>query len=76
MLLFSDIITALGNVMNVEWLQKGKIFQGDYCAAQGKPKHIIHNIDRNVCIGMIQQLLETGNAITCTVSALLGNRSA
>jgi len=53
--LFSfDIIMALGRVTNIKWVHEGKIFQGNYCTAQG----------------VIQQFGETGSAMVTLVIAI------
>jgi hypothetical protein len=39
-LFFFDIIMALGRVTNIKWVQEGRIFEGNYCTAQGKPPSI------------------------------------
>ena len=31
-----DIIKSLGRVTDIRWIQKGEVFQGSYCTAQGK----------------------------------------
>jgi len=53
-LFFFDIIMALGRVTNIKWVQEGRIFEGNYCTAQG----------------ILQQFGETGSAMVTTVIAV------
>ncbi|KAJ8520458.1 hypothetical protein ONZ45_g2702 [Pleurotus djamor] len=53
--LFSaDLVQALGAIMDVKWIQDGKVEIGSFCSAQG----------------VIQQLGETGVAITTLIIAI------
>jgi hypothetical protein len=52
-LFFADLVQALGAVMDVKWVNDGKVEIGNFCTAQG----------------VIQQLGETGVAITTLVRA-------
>jgi hypothetical protein len=69
-LFIADFIQALGAVVNVKWVNEGKVFIGPYCTAQGLPQPL-----RNVqyaflwlaTLGVIQQLGETVVAITTLV---------
>jgi len=45
---------ALGRVTSIKWVQEGRVFQGNYCTAQG----------------IIQQFGETGSAMVTTVIAI------
>jgi len=48
-----DIVMALGRITHIKWIQKGEIFQGSYCTAQG----------------ILQQAGETGSAmVTITIA--------
>jgi hypothetical protein len=54
-LFFSDLMQALGAVMDVRWVHAGRVEAGDFCSAQG----------------IVQQLGETSVAITTLVCRLL-----
>ncbi|PBK95518.1 hypothetical protein ARMGADRAFT_1145799, partial [Armillaria gallica] len=53
-LFFADLIQALGAVLDIKWINEGKVETGPFCTAQG----------------IIQQLGETGVAITTLIIAL------
>jgi len=53
-LFFFDIVMALGRITNIKWVHDGKVFQGNYCTAQG----------------IIQQFGETGSAMVTMVIAI------
>lgn len=53
-LFFADLVQALGAVMDVKWVNDGKVEIGNFCTAQG----------------VMQQLGETGVAITTLVIAV------
>ncbi|KAK0195075.1 hypothetical protein F5146DRAFT_1109451 [Armillaria mellea] len=53
-LFFADLIQALGAVLDIKWINEGKVETGSFCTAQG----------------IIQQLGETGVAITTLIIAL------
>ncbi|KAK0476750.1 hypothetical protein IW261DRAFT_1566827 [Armillaria novae-zelandiae] len=53
-LFFADFIQALGAVLDIKWINEGKVETGPFCTAQG----------------IIQQLGETGVAITTLIIAL------
>ncbi|KAA1473969.1 hypothetical protein DENSPDRAFT_780811 [Dentipellis sp. KUC8613] len=50
----SDLVQALGSVLDVKWVHEGKVYSGAFCSAQGA----------------IQQLGETGVAMTTFVIAV------
>ncbi|KAA1473968.1 hypothetical protein DENSPDRAFT_840507 [Dentipellis sp. KUC8613] len=50
----SDLVQALGGVLDVKWINEGKVYSGTFCSAQGA----------------IQQLGETGVAMTTFVIAV------
>jgi len=49
-----DIVMALGRITHIKWIQKGEIFQGSYCTAQG----------------VLQQAGEAGSAMVTTTIAI------
>jgi len=49
-----DIIMAMGRITHIKWIQKGEIFQGSYCTAQG----------------ILQQAGEAGSAMVTTTIAI------
>ncbi|EIM82772.1 uncharacterized protein STEHIDRAFT_160399 [Stereum hirsutum FP-91666 SS1] len=49
-----DLIQAIGSVMDMKWVNEGKTYKGSYCTAQG----------------VIQELGETGVAITTIIIAV------
>jgi hypothetical protein len=62
---------ALGRVIEIKWVQDGSIFQGSYCTAQGISNKAIDGTERLMfCLGIIQQLGETGTAMATTASIL------
>jgi hypothetical protein len=69
-LFIADLIQALGAIVNVKWLNEGKVFVGPLCSAQGRNRYIC-NIRNAVLLsgnpGIIQQVGETSVAIHTTV---------
>ncbi|EJD52474.1 hypothetical protein AURDEDRAFT_142434 [Auricularia subglabra TFB-10046 SS5] len=39
-LLFSDLLHALGSIMDLRWVAEGEVYCGDYCSAQGAIRNI------------------------------------
>jgi hypothetical protein len=65
---------ALGRVTGNKWVQDGKISQGGYCTVQGNSKKVTDVTDRLMfCLGVIQQLGETGTTMA-TIASILSSR--
>jgi hypothetical protein len=64
----ADFVQALGAVMDIKWIKDGKVEIGTFCTAQGKSLHAKQpQLGSSNCPGVIQQLGETGVAMTTLV---------
>lgn len=64
-----DLIQALGSVLDMKWVNEGKVYTGPYCTAQGTKtsSHAETLVLTSDDLGVIQELGECGVAISTTV---------
>jgi hypothetical protein len=62
---------SLGRVTDIRWIHQGKVQTGKFCTAQGKSSEFFHKViwipPNPFFPGVIQQLGETGSALTTLV---------
>lgn len=67
-LFIADLIQAVGTVLDIKWINEGKVHIGSFCTAQGMP-HVHASADWHSSwrLGVIQQLGETPVAMNTLV---------
>ena len=61
---------AMGHVLDIRWINEGKIYVGGYCTAQGTFIHAVTILNCLPCsrpLGTLQQIGETGSALATLV---------
>jgi hypothetical protein len=67
---------ALAKVLYVKWIHEAKVYTGGYCTAQGKAiVQVPQKLSNASIVGILQQLGDTGSALTTLVRGATGNIS-
>ena len=67
-LFFADFLQAIGNTLNINWIQDGKVEVGAICNAQGNLGSLLMNPSLIKSTGILVSVGEAAVAITTVVS--------